>query len=225
MAAAAISCLLHAGLVALLVMAPIDPTALQLKYDAQAQLYPNEEQVTTVVYIPDDAQQITQKFPAQTTPQSPIVMSLIEPDFVIPEPDLTIEDDAKMLSAEHDHAALATARTAYLSQIQARIERSWDHPLIALGRAFRCQVKIQQTHQGGIKSLTLADCDGDEAWQQSLLRAVRNAAPFPAPHDEQAFIEELTLDFRTEPVSLAALFTLLETLPETSRSDSVNSQP
>lgn len=212
-AAALISALIHLTVIVLLLIPLADERgAPQINIDAQKQPHPNEEQVATVFFIPDDAQRPSQKFPAQTALDSPIRMSDVEP-VALTEPELSVENSAETPSVDRDRAARAT-RVAYLSQIQARIERTWDHPLVSLDRAFHCQVKIQQTLQGEIKALKLADCDGDEVWQQSLLRAVRNAAPFPAPHDERSFVEELTLDFKTEPVSLAALFTLLETLPD-----------
>lgn len=194
-----------------------DRAALQVNYDAQARTHPNEEEMTRVFFIPDDARHPSQKFPAQTSLDSPIVMSDFEPDMAVPELELSVEDTTDVQSVERNRAALATARVAYLSQIQARIERTWDHPLVSLDHAFHCQVKIQQTLQGEIKALKISDCDGDDVWPQSLLRAVRNAAPFPAPRDEKSFVEELTLDFKTEPVSLAALFTLLETLPDNAK--------
>ena len=216
--AAAISSLMHlAFIIALLLPSTNDRAARQVNYNAQAQPHPNEEQVTTVFFIPDDAQHPSQKFPAQTSLDSPIVMSDFTPEMAVPELELSVEDTTDVQSVERNRAALATARVAYLSQIQARIERTWDHPLVSLDHSFHCRVKIQQTLQGEIKALKLADCDGDEVWQQSLLRAVRNAAPFPAPRDEKSFVEELTLDFKTDPVSLAALFTLLETLPDNAK--------
>lgn len=221
---AVLSALVHLMFILLLLIRPAEErSALQVNYDAQKQPLPNEEPVTTVFFIPDDSQRPSQKFPAQTSLDSPLRMSDVEPEIAMIEPELSIENSAEMPSA--DRAALATARVAYLSQIQARIERTWDHPLVSLDHVFRCQIKIQQTLQGEIKSMKLSDCDGDEVWQQSLLRAVRNAAPFPAPRDEQSFVEELTLDFKTEPVSLAALFTLLETLPDNAAAQSFKPHP
>lgn len=103
---------------------------------------------------------------------------------------------------------------AYRAQIKGRIERAWARPLANLKEAFRCEVQISQTPQGEVREVTLTDCDGDPAWRESLIRAIRYAAPLPAPPSEKAFRSVLTLNFQAEPLSPALLAQLLSVTQE-----------
>lgn len=97
----------------------------------------------------------------------------------------------------------------YSAQIMRRIERAWARPLAHLEGTFRCEVQISQTPQGEVRGITLTQCNGDPAWRESITRAIRYAAPLPAPPSEKAFRSVLTLNFQAEPLSQALLAKLL----------------
>jgi hypothetical protein len=95
----------------------------------------------------------------------------------------------------------------YSGQIQARIARVWRRPRTpvnesrtqhqgALGEeAFQCQVRIIQDNQGYVQEILLPQCNGSAAWQRSLVIAIQQASPLPAPPDPAVFTNALTMTF------------------------------
>lgn len=112
----------------------------------------------------------------------------------------------------------SAAVDSYLGQIKSRVERAWDHPLTPLNERFRCQVTITQGRQGGVTQVNVGQCNGDAAWQQSLVRAINLAAPFPAAPSEETFVEKLSFSFEAEPLSMATLVSILPLLTDSMQS-------
>jgi hypothetical protein len=98
---------------------------------------------------------------------------------------------------------------SYLGQIKSRVERTWDRPVVLLNERFECQVTITQDRQGGVREIVMGRCNGDAAWQQSLVRAIRLAAPLPAAPSAETFAKNLSLRFAAEPMSLETLVSIL----------------
>jgi hypothetical protein len=96
----------------------------------------------------------------------------------------------------------------YSGQIRARVERIWRRPRTPVSEAggttgrpnvtsesFQCQVTIVQDSMGWVQETQLLDCNGSIAWQQSLVRAINQASPLPAPPDPKVFTRTVTLNF------------------------------
>jgi hypothetical protein len=102
--------------------------------------------------------------------------------------------------AHGDQSGHALMFGRYMGQISARIERGWRRPRSALdGASFVCSVQIVQGPSGNVQEITLQQCDGDLRWQASLVHAIENASPLPAPPDRALFSGALTLRFDSTP--------------------------
>ena len=97
----------------------------------------------------------------------------------------------------------------YSGQIQARIERVWSRPRTPVKDAsnsamesvdyFHCQAQIVQDAVGNVQEILLPNCNGTVAWQHSLVVAIQQASPLPAPPDPKVFNRTLSLEFRGFP--------------------------
>jgi hypothetical protein len=95
----------------------------------------------------------------------------------------------------------------YSGQIQARIARVWRRPRtpviesrtqrkrVLAEEAFQCQVRIIQDNQGNVQEILLPHCNGSPTWQRSLVIAIQQASPLPAPPDPAVFTNALTMTF------------------------------
>lgn len=90
----------------------------------------------------------------------------------------------------------------YSGQIQARITRAWRRPRspVEVGdgsaaTSFQCEAQIVQDATGNVQEILLPNCNGTPAWQQSLVTAIRQASPLPAPPDASVFARSMTLNF------------------------------
>jgi TonB C terminal len=92
----------------------------------------------------------------------------------------------------------------YSGQIHARIERIWRRPRTpisdgaseqAQGAPFQCLVTIIQDSIGRVQETRLVSCNGSIAWQRSLVIAINQASPLPAPPDPKVFTRAVTLAF------------------------------
>jgi hypothetical protein len=103
----------------------------------------------------------------------------------------------------------------YMGQIRARIERAWMKPhstareaqsasAVVTGeakgafdedQAFRCRVQIRQDARGNVEEVLLLRCNGTEAWRHSLVVAINQASPLPAPPTPKVFTRAVTMRF------------------------------
>jgi hypothetical protein len=95
----------------------------------------------------------------------------------------------------------------YTGQIQARIDRVWRRPRTPVnegtvsaaaadaGDSFQCEVQIVQDDRGNVREILLPRCNGSAAWQRSLVLAIRQASPLPAPPSASVFSQSITLNF------------------------------
>jgi hypothetical protein len=95
----------------------------------------------------------------------------------------------------------------YVKQIKARIERIWQRPRSPIERdenpesnivsaSFQCEIQLEQDNTGTVQEvLVLPSCNGTERWRQSLLMAIRQASPLPAPPDQAVFQRSLVIRF------------------------------
>jgi hypothetical protein len=113
----------------------------------------------------------------------------------------------------------------YTGQIYARISRLWRRPRTEIGNSndtavglssesFRCEAQIIQDATGYVQEILLPRCNGNSAWKQSLLTAIRQASPLPAPPDTTVFTPSITLSFVGVPYSSGALEDEYEIVPK-----------
>lgn len=127
-------------------------------------------------------------------------------------PDLTQLDESGEASVTAgDPARQSILFGRYTGQINARIQRAWRKPRSSIDETsesdatrtaaietFQCQAKIVQAEGGNIKEIELMQCNGSAAWQLSLVRAIQEASPLPAPPDPSVFTSELMLGFEAK---------------------------
>jgi hypothetical protein len=138
-------------------------------------------------------------------------ITIISPDPVralnIPK-DLQSEDqDAESPVSRGDPAGRARLFGIYSGQIEARIERAWRRPRTPVNEnktqvrgageddTFRCQVRIIQDAIGNVQEVRLPACNGSIAWQRSLVLAIQQSSPLPAPPTPTVFTNALTMTF------------------------------
>ena len=63
------------------------------------------------------------------------------------------------------------------------------------GDIFRCVVQIRQDDKGNVQEVLLIDCNGTEAWRRSLVVAINQSSPLPAPPIPSVFERALTMTF------------------------------
>jgi hypothetical protein len=117
---------------------------------------------------------------------------------------LTLGEDQAAASVSDDdrQAQKAHLLGIYTGQIQARIDRIWRRPRSPVNGAdavtedsFRCEAQIIQASNGAVQEILLPRCNGSPAWQRSLVLAIQQASPLPAPPDPSVFRTSVTLDF------------------------------
>jgi TonB C terminal len=117
------------------------------------------------------------------------------------------EEKVSAASDNGDNAERARWIGIYSGQIQARVERIWRRPRTpAIEEStsaktsnaidyFRCQAQIVQDPLGNVQEILLPNCHGSFAWQRSLVIAIQQASPLPAPPSPTVFSRTLTLEF------------------------------
>lgn len=95
----------------------------------------------------------------------------------------------------------------YSGQIRARVERIWRRPRTPVNESgngepssvasesFQCQVQIVQDTIGVVKEVLLPQCNGSPVWQRSLVMAIQQASPLPAPPSTRVFSQSVVLLF------------------------------
>ena len=112
-----------------------------------------------------------------------------------------------------DPAERALMYGRYTGQISARIERAWMRPRSPVtppgsrvgsdgakttsdeDQRFRCEVQIRQDARGNVQEVLLLACNGTEKWRHSLIVAINQASPLPAPPIPTVFSRALNLAF------------------------------
>jgi hypothetical protein len=104
-----------------------------------------------------------------------------------------------------DGAEQARLFGIYTGQIQARIDRVWRRPRAPVNgnadqkatadESFQCEAQIIQDARGNVQEILLPRCNGSEAWQHSLVLAIQQASPLPAPPSAKVFTQSISLQF------------------------------
>jgi TonB C terminal len=105
-----------------------------------------------------------------------------------------------------DGAERARLFGIYSGQIKARIDRIWRRPRTPVAEnggeappnsdeSFQCEAQIVQDRSGKVQEILLPRCNGSLAWQLSLVTAIREASPLPAPPSASVFSRSIALNF------------------------------
>jgi hypothetical protein len=165
----------------------------------------------TLPTINNSSQEITQSVSSLPSLSKLKPVSTVNPDppaFLNTEV-LTLGEDQVSQSTVNVGDGTERARLfgIYTGQIQARIERIWRRPRTPVnegnGReesatadeSFQCQPQIIQDARGNVQEILLPRCNGSFAWQRSLVTAIQQASPLPAPPSPSVFSRSVTLSF------------------------------
>jgi hypothetical protein len=120
---------------------------------------------------------------------------------------LNEEQASNAIANDADGRELARLFGIYTGQIQARIDRVWRRPRTPVtedraspsasdaGDSFQCEVQIVQDARGNVQEILLPRCNGSAAWKRSLVLAIQQASPLPAPPSIKVFTQSITLEF------------------------------
>ena len=127
------------------------------------------------------------------------------PAYQVPDQDHE-DQNAESVIATGDPAGKAKLFGIYSAQVQARIERAWRRPRTPINGTheirqdhaiadFHCQVRILQDDKGNVTETLLTHCNGSAEWQKSLVTAINQSSPLPAPPSPTVFTNALSLAF------------------------------
>jgi hypothetical protein len=152
-----------------------------------------------------------------------VPISILSPD-PLPAMDIDTVDEAtetseQMTPKPDDPAAGALMFGRYMGQISARIERAWVRPRSPVNEVaqmtsrsegidgssasaddtFSCRVQIRQDARGNVQEVLLLQCNGSEPWRHSLVVAINQSSPLPAPPIPNVFTQVVTMSFEANP--------------------------
>ena len=108
------------------------------------------------------------------------------------------EREAAQRQSQEYIARIQALRSQYIKQIERKVEQNWLRPPTTK-RGFHCEVMVTQTPLGDVIDVQMLKCDGEEAFQKSVERAVLKASPLPPPPDPAVFERKIQFTFR--PIS------------------------
>jgi colicin import membrane protein len=109
-----------------------------------------------------------------------------------------LEADLKRSLAAEEHATRsAPALANWQAQITAKISREWQRPPTARA-GIECVLNVTQVPGGEVTSVSIGECNGDQAVRESIERAVYRASPLPPPPDPALFERNLKINFKPD---------------------------
>lgn len=147
------------------------------------------------------------------------------------------DSDSESSVDNGDGAERARMFGIYSGQIQARVERVWRRPRTPVEEGsdsaktakgveyFRCQVQIVQDSIGNVREILLPNCNGSAAWQRSLVIAIQQASPLPAPPSRTVFSHRIGLNFTGYAYAADSSDDEYETLPSTEQASMPSVRP
>jgi colicin import membrane protein len=106
-----------------------------------------------------------------------------------------VADLKRSLQEDERATAASGAEASWLSEITSRIQNAWIKPPTAQP-GIKCVLDVGLVAGGTVTSVSLGECNGDDAVRQSIQTAVYNASPLPAPPDGIPFPHELVITFQ-----------------------------
>jgi TonB C terminal len=120
---------------------------------------------------------------------------------------LSEDQSSRPTSGNGDDTEQARLFGIYTGQIQARIDRVWRRPRTPINEStaekkptsadesFQCEAQIVQDARGNVQEIMLPRCNGSAAWRRSLVLAIQQSSPLPAPPSAKIFQYSITLSF------------------------------
>ncbi len=105
-----------------------------------------------------------------------------------------VADLQQSLQEDERATAASGALASWQSAITSRIQNAWIKPPTAQP-GIKCVLDVGLVPGGSVTSVSIGDCNGDDAVRQSIQTAVYNASPLPAPPEGIPFPHELVITF------------------------------
>jgi colicin import membrane protein len=106
-----------------------------------------------------------------------------------------VADLKRSLQEDERATAASGALASWQSEITSRIQNAWIRPPTAQP-GIKCVLNVGLVQGGSVTSVSIGECNGDDAVRQSIQTAVYNASPLPAPPDGIAFPSQLIITFQ-----------------------------
>lgn len=106
-----------------------------------------------------------------------------------------VSDLQQSLREDEQASAASGAIASWTSEIQSRIQNAWIRPPTAQP-GIKCVLDVGLVPGGSVTSVSIGECNGDDAVRQSIQTAVYNAAPLPPPPDGIPFPHQLIITFQ-----------------------------
>jgi len=106
-----------------------------------------------------------------------------------------VADLQQSLQEDERASAASGALASWQSEITSRIQNAWLRPPTAQP-GIKCVLYVGLVAGGSVTSVSIGDCNGDDAVRQSIQTAVYNAAPLPPPPDGIPFPHQLIITFQ-----------------------------
>jgi colicin import membrane protein len=106
-----------------------------------------------------------------------------------------VADLRQSLQEDERAAAASGALASWQSEITSRIQNAWIRPPTAQP-GIKCVLNVGLVPGGSVTSVSIGDCNGDDAVRQSIQTAVYNASPLPPPPDGVPYPRQLIITFQ-----------------------------
>jgi colicin import membrane protein len=106
-----------------------------------------------------------------------------------------VADLQQSLQEDERATAASGALASWQSEITSRIQNAWNRPPTAQP-GIKCVLNVGLVQGGSVTSVSIGDCNGDDAVRQSIQTAVYNASPLPPPPDGIPFPHQLIITFQ-----------------------------
>lgn len=98
---------------------------------------------------------------------------------------------------DEQNSRLQTLRAQYAKLIERQVARNWLPPA-QMTSGWYCEVMVQQNRLGDVTQVQMLKCTGNEAFRNTVERAVKKASPLPPPPSPEVFDQKLQFTFRPE---------------------------
>jgi colicin import membrane protein len=106
-----------------------------------------------------------------------------------------VADLQQSLQEDERATAASGALASWQSEITSRIQNAWIRPPTAQP-GIKCVLNVSLVPGGSVSSVSIGDCNGDDAVRQSIQTAVYNASPLPPPPNGIPFPRQLIITFQ-----------------------------
>ncbi|TNF35401.1 MAG: cell envelope integrity protein TolA [Gammaproteobacteria bacterium] len=106
-----------------------------------------------------------------------------------------MEEEEKRLAQQN--ARLQSVRAQYVRMIAQHVEKSWSQPA-NMTAGSSCEVLVEQNPMGDVIQVQMLKCSGNDAFRDSVERAVRKASPLPSAPEAGVFEKKIQFTFRPQ---------------------------